>query len=125
MSKDNIIEFPNIMKENISGAERIAEDMRLKKVTEVSDYLAENILMAAAKELVAHEIDVQDPQFLKDYAFALEALRSCLYRHGGVEHEMQALVDKYCEFRVIKNDAGEIAQVGLSLLLDELDDDDI
>ena len=79
--------------------------------------------MAGAKEMVSHGVDVQDPEFLKDYAFALEALRSCLMRHGNIHHEFQDLVDKYCKFRIIKNRAGEISQVGLQLMLDELDED--
>ena len=98
--------------------------MKKTKALEMSNYLAESILMAGAKEMVAHGVDVEDSEFLKDYAFALEALRSCLLRHGKVHHEFQDLVDRYCKFNVIKNRAGEIAQVGLTLLLDELEDDD-
>lgn len=124
---DNIIEFPKV---NVQLREREAEvaanlidDMQRTKAYEMSNYLAESILMAGAKEMVAHGVDVEDSEFLKDYAFALEALRSCLMRHGGVHHEMQDLVDRYCKFRIIKNRAGEISQVGLQLMLDELEDD--
>lgn len=124
---DNIIEFPKV---NVQLREREAEvaanlidDMQRTKAYDMSNYLAESILMAGAKEMVAHGVDVHDPEFLKDYAFALEALRSCLMRHGGVHHEMQDLVDRYCKFRIIKNRAGEISQVGLQLMLDELEDD--
>lgn len=126
---DNIIQFPKVNKQiaerEAESAANLIEDMRLSKMSEMSNYLAESILMAGAKEMVAHGVDVQDPEFLKDYAFALEALRSCLMRHGGVHHEFQDLVDRYCKFRIIKNRAGEISQVGLQLLLDELDEDDI
>ena len=124
---DNIIQFPKVNKQlaeqEANAAANLIEDMQRTKMTEMSNYLAESILMAGTKEMVAHGVDVQDPEFLKDYAFALEALRSCLMRHGNVHHEMQDLVDRYCKFRVIKNRAGEISQVGLQLMLDELEDD--
>jgi len=126
---DNIIQFPKvnrrIQEAEAESAANLIEDMQRTKMTEVSNFLAESILMAGAKEMVAHGVDVQDPEFLKDYAFALEALRSCLMRQGNVHHEFQDLVDRYCKFRIIKNRAGEISQVGLQLLLDELDEDDI
>jgi len=126
---DNIIQFPKvnrrIQEAEAESAANLIEDMHRTKMTEVSNFLAESILMAGAKEMVAHGVDVQDPEFLKDYAFALEALRSCLMRQGNVHHEFQDLVDRYCKFRIIKNRAGEISQVGLQLLLDELDEDDI
>jgi len=126
---DNIIQFPKVNKQlaeqEANAAANLIEDMQRTKMTEMSNYLAESILMAGAKEMVAHGVDVQDPEFLKDYAFALEALRSCLMRQASVHHEFQDLVDRYCKFRIIKNRAGEISQVGLQLLLDELDEDDI
>lgn len=131
MSQDDskVIQFPKVNKRIIEAeaesAAQVIEDMRLTKMTEMSNFLAESILMAGAKEMVAHGVDVQDPEFLKDYAFALEALRSCLMRQAGIHHEFQDLVDRYCKFRIIKNRAGEISQVGLQLLLDELDEDDI
>lgn len=126
---DNIIQFPKVNKQiaeqEANAAANLIEDMHRTKMTEMSNFLAESILMAGAKEMVAHGVDVQDPEFLKDYAFALESLRSCLMRQGGIHHEFQDLVDRYCKFRIIKNRAGEISQVGLQLLLDELDEDDI
>ncbi len=125
MSDDNVIQFPKVAQVNIdaSSAQNMIDDMRQQKALEVSNFLAESILMAGAKEMVAHGVDVEDAEFLKDYAFALEALRSCLLRHGKMHHEFQDLVDRYCKFNVIKNRAGEIAQVGLTLLLDEIEDD--
>jgi len=127
MSDSNVIQFPKVSKidtVDVDTAQNMIEDMRRVKAEEVSNHLAESILVAGAKEMVAHGVNVEDPEFLKDYAFALEALRSCLLRHGKVHHEFQDLVDRYCKFNVIKNRAGEIAQVGLTLLLDELEDDD-
>jgi hypothetical protein len=125
----NVIQFPKVNKKiaemEAESANNLIEDMQRTKMTEVSNFLAESILMAGAKEMVAHGVDVQDPDFLKDYAFALEALRSCLLRHADTYHEFQDLVDRYCKFRIIKNRAGEISQIGLELMLDELYDDDI
>jgi hypothetical protein len=128
MSEDNVIQFPKVAQVNIdaSSAQNMIDDMKETKMIEVSNFLAESILMAGAKEMVAHGVDVEDAEFLKDYAFALEALRSCLLRHGKVHHDFQDLVDRYCKFNVIKNRAGTIAQVGLTLCLEELSelDDD-
>jgi glutaminase len=123
----NVIEFPKVNRyyaqKEAETAANMIDDMQKTKAYEMSNYLAESILMAGAKEFAAHGVDVQDAEFLKDYAFALEALRSCLMRHGDLHHDMQDLVDRYCKFNVIKNRAGEIAQVGLELCLDEFEDD--
>ena len=123
----NVIQFPRVHQRiahmEAESAANLIEDMQKSKAEDVSNFLAESILMAGAKEMVAHGVNVQDPEFLKDYAFALEALRSCLMRHGRVHHEFQDLVDRYCKFKVIKNRAGEIAQVGLELCLDDFDED--
>ena len=125
---DNVIEFPLndliIMNKEAESAANVIDDMKKTKALEMSNYLAESILMAGAKEMVAHGVDVEDSEFLKDYAFALEALRSCLLRHGNVHHSFQDLVDRYCKFNIIENRAGEISQIGLELLLDELQEDD-
>lgn len=126
-NENNVIEFPKVnryyaQKEAESAANMI-DDMQKAKAYDMSNYLAESILMAGAKEFAAHGVDVQDAEFLKDYAFALEALRSCLMRQGNLHHDFQDLVDRYCKFNIIKNRAGEIAQVGLELCLDEFEDD--
>jgi glutaminase len=125
---DNVIEFPLndliIMNKEAESAANVIDDMKKTKALEMSNYLAESILMAGAKEMVAHGVDVEDSEFLKDYAFALEALRSCLLRHGNVHHSFQDLVDRYCKFNILENRAGEISQIGLELLLDELEEDD-
>ena len=125
---DNVIEFPLndliIMNKEAESAANVIDDMKKTKALEMSNYLAESILMAGAKEMVAHGVDVEDSEFLKDYAFALEALRSCLLRHGNVHHSFQDLVDRCCKFNILENRAGEISQIGLELLLDELEEDD-
>lgn len=125
---DNVIEFPlnsiQVMNKEAESAANVIDDMKKTKALEMSNYLAESILMAGAKEMVAHGVDVEDSEFLKDYAFALEALRSCLLRHGNVHHSFQDLVDRYCKFNILENRAGEISQIGLELLLDELEEDD-
>jgi|TARA_R110000803_G_scaffold23359_2_gene57401 glutaminase len=127
---DNVIKFPKAIsneinsEEDLAATHNIVEDMQQQKVASMSNYLAESILMAGAKEMSAQGVDVTCDEFLKDYAFALEALRSCLYRHGKVHHDMQDLVDRYCKFTLKKNRAGEIAQVGVDLMLDELEADE-
>ena len=123
----NVIEFPKVNRyyaqKEADAAANMIDDMQKTKAYEMSNYLAESILMAGAKEFASHGVDVQDAEFLKDYAFALEALRSCLMRQGNLHHDMQDLVDRYCKFNIIKNRAGEISQVGLQLMLDEFEDD--
>ena len=126
-NETNVAQFPKInqyyAQKEAETAANMIDDMQKAKAYDMSNYLAESILMAGAKEFAAHGVDVQDPEFLKDYAFALEALRSCLMRQGNLHHDMQDLVDRYCKFNIIKNRAGEISQVGLQLMLDEFEDD--
>lgn len=45
-------------------------------------------------KLAMHGFDVEDPKFMYDYIFAMETLRSCLYRNVGITHPLQKLSDK-------------------------------
>ena len=59
---DNVIEFPLndliIMNKEAESAANVIDDMKKTKALEMSNYLAESILMAGAKEMVAHGVDV-------------------------------------------------------------------
>ena len=66
---DNIIEFPTVNKaendnKSLDATHNIIEDMQKQKVSDMSNYLAESILMAGAKEMVANGVDVSNPEFL-------------------------------------------------------------
>ena len=44
-------------------------------------------------KLALHGFDVDDPTFMYDYIFAMETVRSCLYRNVGIFHPLQKLSD--------------------------------
>lgn len=118
-----IIEFPKTI--STDTAQNVIEDMKMRKAYELSMHLADSIMMAGSREIVAHGFDTQDAEFLKDFAFVLESLRSCLLRQQGLHHAIQDLIDTHCNFNVIHNNAGDITKIGLELLLNDLDDDTI
>ena len=73
--KDNIIPFPSLKVSNLSKqrlkAEQLTEEMKKTKAFDLCNHLSEAVMMAGAKELALNGFKVQDPEFLKDFSFAL------------------------------------------------------
>jgi|TARA_B100000212_G_scaffold112997_1_gene84253 hypothetical protein len=125
--KDNIIPFPSLKVSNLSKqrlkAEQLTEEMKKTKAFDLCNHLSEAVMMAGAKELALNGFKVQDPEFLKDFSFALEALRSACMRQQGLHHAFQDLNDRYCKHNLVTNKAGEVVKVGLELMIKELEED--
>tara|TARA_R100001591_G_scaffold118376_2_gene140859 strand:- start:603 stop:953 length:351 start_codon:yes stop_codon:yes gene_type:complete len=110
----NIVQFPKA-KRNIppqSMKEVHAELSKNKK--DFVDGIVGHYSSQLANKIAMHGFKVDDEDFLRDFAFTVEALRSGLYRSLGVSHPFQDLMDETIEKMDIEEDE----------LDDDIDEDD-
>ena len=93
----NVIAFPK-EKKNCppQSIEEVQNRLAIKKVeyvNDITDYYGTELLAKISQD--GFEID--EDNFMKDFAFTLESLRSGLYRSVGVEHPLQESVDEAIE----------------------------
>lgn len=93
-SMNNVIQFP---KEKIHGLPQSKEEVyaRLSEVqtdyiNQVVDMYGKNLLHAMSSD----GFDLAKKDFVRDFAFTLESIRSCLYRSAGIEHALQVPVNE-------------------------------
>nr|BCU99720.1 MAG: hypothetical protein CM15mV30_0130 [uncultured marine virus] len=65
--------------------------------------------MMQCKRVSIECFKVQDPEFLKDFSFALEYWSACM-RQQGLHHAFQDLNDRYCKHNLVTNKAGEVVK---------------
>ena len=63
------------------------------KVAYVDD-VANHYSSSVFNKLAMHGFNVDDDDFIKDYAYTIESLKSCLLRNVGVTHPIQNTVEK-------------------------------
>jgi hypothetical protein len=89
----NIVLFPEIKRNSMPQTlDEMAEKMAERKseyVNDIIDFYGAELLRKVAMD--GFEID--DDNFMKDFAFTLEGMRSCLYRSVGISHPLQESVD--------------------------------
>tara|TARA_B000000565_G_C23597464_1_gene305796 strand:- start:246 stop:593 length:348 start_codon:yes stop_codon:yes gene_type:complete len=93
MSK--IIKFP---KESIRQNDSL--DM-LKKIRRQKEHYINNIVDQHCSSLLANiglsGFKIDNEEFMKDFAFTVESVRSALYRNMGIHHEFHTTLDEMSE----------------------------
>jgi len=94
---DNILKFPEsrIKRTQSANTHDPAEDKRrmVQNKARFVEHLTEHYGVQLINKLAAHGFDVDNPQFLYDFIFTIEVLRSGLLRNIGVDHPLQKLSD--------------------------------
>lgn len=89
----NVVLFPGMKKDSLpQSLDEMTEKMLERKseyVNDIIDFYGAELLRKVAMD--GFEID--DDNFMKDFAFTLEGMRSCLYRSVGITHPLQDSVD--------------------------------
>ena len=89
-----IIQFP---KEKIKtppqSKKELDAELLNNKVAYVDD-VANHYSSSVFNKLAMHGFNVDDEDFIKDYAYTIESLKSCLLRNVGVTHPIQDTVEK-------------------------------
>lgn len=92
-----IVRFPkqNIrLENNESNYKERADDLKKEYAETLIALYAENFI----NQLSLEGFDIDSPALQKDFAFAIESLKSCVYRQMGIEHTIQNLVDQHFEY---------------------------
>lgn len=89
-----IIQFPKEkMKTPPQSKKELDAELLNNKVAYVDD-VANHYSSSVFNKLAMHGFNVDDENFIKDYAYTIESLKSCLLRNVGVTHPIQNTVEK-------------------------------
>ena len=89
-----IIQFPKEkMKTPPQSKKELDAELLNNKVAYVDD-VANHYSSTVFNKLAMHGFNVDDEDFIKDYAYTIESLKSCLLRNVGVTHPIQDTVEK-------------------------------
>ena len=89
-----IIQFPKEkMKTPPQSKKELDAELLNNKVAYVDD-VANHYSSSVFNKLAMHGFNVDDENFIKDYAYTIESLKSCLLRNVGVTHPIQDTVEK-------------------------------
>jgi len=88
----NIIDFPKKRKFNVDEDKDLQRELADNKMTYV-DELLEFYTAQLVGKFAMHGFKIHDDNFLKDFAFSIETIRSGLYRNMGVSHPFQKMMD--------------------------------
>lgn len=95
MKKTNVITFP---KKSARGEP--FEDFRVK-IEKQKEHYINNVVDQHSSALLANialsGFDIENDEFMKDFAFTVEALRSNLYRNMGLKHTFHKTLDDMIE----------------------------
>jgi len=91
---NNIIQFPKTkMKTPPQSKEELDKELLDHKTSYVAD-ITDHYGSTIYNKLAMHGFNVDSDEFMKDYAYTIESLKSALLRNIGVDHVIQKTVDK-------------------------------
>ena len=92
--KGKIIQFPSkmVINKNVK-----IDDTAIKLHTDlkIADHLTEGLVVNMIHNMGENEVDVNNPEFIKDIGFLIELVKSIIYRDMGIKHPMQQMVDLF------------------------------
>ena len=92
--KGKIIQFPSkmVINKNVK-----IDDTAIKLHTDlkIAEHLTEGLVVNMIHNMGENEIDVNNPEFIKDIGFFIELVKSIIYRDMGIKHPMQQMVDLF------------------------------
>jgi len=94
----NVIAFPkgkrNCPPQTIEEMQGRLEEKKIDYVNDIVDYYGTELLGKISQD----GFEISENNFMKDFAFTLETLRSGLMRSVGIEHPLQDSVDEAISF---------------------------
>ena len=129
---DKVVEFPKhkIIREapvQIEELEKVKEKGRMNYADTIIDDLIGNIY----SELENYGLELDGEGFDKDFSFAMDGLRACVYRVLGVKHHLHNFLDENVTMKQLKDIRMELeneaAKMDIEVSSEEsgLDEDDI
>lgn len=90
----DILKFPEDKIKRVHHPDVDDEKTFRKNKEKFIERLIEHYGIQLLNKLAMHGFNVEDNNFMYDYIFSMESLKSCLYRNVGIEHPLQRLSDK-------------------------------
>lgn len=92
----NVIMFPGISRNRPPQSfEEICHHVALAKTTRIEE-VVESVVVNMFEDLYGHNYDFSNKQEAnKDMAFLIEAVKSVMHRHDGLDHPFHELADEY------------------------------
>ena len=90
----NVIDFP---KESRIRPPQNNEEFKASIIKQKSEYaneIVDHYAQQLANKIGMHGFQIDNEQFMKDFAFTVETMRSCLHRSLGVHHPFQQMIDE-------------------------------
>ena len=95
---DNVIPFPKAKREDAPPqSDEQLQDQVLRNKKKYVNNIVDHYTNQLAMKFVQHGFNLQDEDFLKDFSFSVESIRSGLYRTLGITHPFQELMDEAIE----------------------------
>jgi ribosomal protein L15E len=128
---DNVFQFPKdkIVREvppNIDEIEKHRERGRQNYAEDIVGDIAENLILL----LDSYGVDQDGKHFEKDFIFAIDSIRSSIYRAMNVDHNLHEFIDKHVSVikkdensNIILDETSEIQDILLEELSEKKDDD--
>ena len=89
-----IIQFPKEKMKTPPQSKKELDAELLNNTVAYVDDVANHYSSSVFNKLAMHGFNVDDEDFIKDYAYTIESLKSCLLRNVGVTHPIQNTVEK-------------------------------
>ena len=92
---ENILTFPKnkIVREPPAIDDEIIQRAKERGQKNFADAVVEDIVNGIVSELSNYGIDIDDPDFLKDFSLSVDALRAAIYRTVNVSHHLHDFID--------------------------------
>jgi len=120
MSK--VVEFPKnkIVREAPVNVEQI-EKAKEKGLINFADGIVDDMIGNIYSELDNYGLDTEGENFDKDFSFAMDALRACVFRALGMKHHLHEFLDTNVTMKKLSDIRMEIENETTKMNIDEIE----
>ena len=90
----NVIQFP-MHKSNDKNVVITDEALHIHSDLKFAEHLVEGLVVNLIHNMSENDIDVDDPNFIKNIGFLIEVVKCAIYKDMGLSHPMQGLIDMF------------------------------
>ena len=93
-TENKIIQFPQKLK--VTNKVKITDTaIKLHTDLKLAEHLTEGLIVNMIHNMGENDVDVDNPEFIKDIGFLIEVVKSIIYRDMGIKHPMQQMVELF------------------------------
>ena len=93
-TENKIIQFPQKLK--VTNKVKITDTaIKLHTDLKLAEHLTEGLIVNMIHNMGENDVDVDNPEFIKDIGFLIEVVKAIIYRDMGIKHPMQQMVELF------------------------------